>query len=117
MNATKNSYIITTYVENKIGILYRVINVFSRRMINVESLTVVETERKGISKVTIVIDSTENVVKQLIKHIEKQIGVLSTMLQSNNEIAMSKVSLYKMFTQSLANHDDQLPVLDQTYVN
>ncbi len=116
MNAKKD-FIITSYVENKIGILYRVLNVFSRRMINVESLTVVESERKGISKLTIVIESEDNVVKQLVKHIEKQIGVMGAYVQSNNEIAMSKVSLYKMFTQSLANHDDQLPILEKQYVN
>ncbi len=117
MKSQKNEYLLTTYVENQVGMLNRVINQFSRRMINIESLTVVETKRKGISKITIVIESTEEVVRQLVKFIDKQVGVLDASFQSNNEITLTKVSLYKMFTQSLANHDDNLQVLDHQYVS
>lgn len=71
-------YIITTYAENNIGILYRILNIFSKRMINVESLTVIKTEEKELSKITIVITSTEELVNNIVKQIDKQIGIIKT---------------------------------------
>lgn len=113
----KKDYIILTYADNKIGILYRILNVFSRRMINVESLTVVESERKGISKITFVIESTEQIVNQLVKNIDKQIGVFHTLQYSNSEITLNKVSLYRMFTKSLNANDEHLPTFDKQLAN
>ena len=110
-------FIITTYAENKIGILYRILNVFAKRMINVESLTVVESDTKGVSKITFVIASGEKAVKQIIKHIEKQIGVLHTVYYTNSEITLNKVSLYRMFTKSLSSQDEQLPVFEHYHSN
>ena len=48
-------YTIIAFAKNKPGILYRVANLFLRRKINIESLTVSETEVKGISRFTIVV--------------------------------------------------------------
>lgn len=117
MKTMTNEYLITAYVENQVGMLNRVLNVFSRRMINIESLTVVETKRKGISKVTLVIESDKETVMRLVKFIKKQVGVWDAFMQSNDQITLSKVSLYKMFTQSLANHDENVLAAEQRYVS
>jgi acetolactate synthase I/III small subunit len=51
----KQEYIITVYSENHIGLLTRITIVFTRRKINIESLTVSESAIKGVYKFTIVV--------------------------------------------------------------
>ena len=45
-------------VEDIPGVLARVAMLFRRRAFNIESLTVGHTERAGVSRMTIVVDST-----------------------------------------------------------
>ena len=47
------------YVDNKPGVLNRVASLFRRRAFNIESLTVGHTELKGLSRMTIVVDTDE----------------------------------------------------------
>src|SRR5215212_453305 len=47
------------YVDNKPGVLNRVASLFRRRAFNIESLTVGHTETKGLSRMTIVVDTDE----------------------------------------------------------
>ena len=44
-------------VEDKPGVLTRVASLFRRRNYNIESLTVGHTEKPGVSRMTIVVDS------------------------------------------------------------
>ena len=48
------------YVENKPGVLNRVASLFRRRAYNIESLTVGHTEKPGVSRMTIVVDTDES---------------------------------------------------------
>ncbi len=45
------------YVEDKPGVLNRVASLFRRRTFNIESLTVGHTERPGVSRMTVVVDT------------------------------------------------------------
>src|SRR4051812_49981471 len=47
------------YVENKPGVLTRVASLFRRRAFNIESLTVGHTDRPGLSRMTIVVDTDD----------------------------------------------------------
>lgn len=59
-------------VDNEAGVLSRVAGLFSRRGYNIESLTVGETQNKGISRMTVVAEGEPEVLDQ----IEKQLGKL-----------------------------------------
>ena len=107
----KSNFIITTFAENNIGILYRILNVFSRKMINVESLTVVEADEKGLSKITFVIKSSQEVVEKVIKQIEKQIGVTKALFYANSSTMNQKISLYRLFTKTLNMNEEMVPVV------
>lgn len=47
------------YVDNKPGVLNRVSSLIRRRAFNIESLTVGHTEKPGLSRMTIVVDTDE----------------------------------------------------------
>jgi len=51
-------HIFIAYVEDKPGVLNRVASLFRRRVFNIESLTVGHTEQPGVSRMTIVVDTT-----------------------------------------------------------
>jgi acetolactate synthase I/III small subunit len=67
---------LVTLVEDKPGVLTRVASLFRRRAFNIESLTVGHTETSGVSRMTIVIDSSQTNVDRVIANLYKQVNVI-----------------------------------------
>ena len=63
-------------VEDKPGVLNRVASLFRRRAFNIESLTVGHTERPGISRMTIVVDSDRTDAQKVAQHLYKLVNVI-----------------------------------------
>jgi acetolactate synthase small subunit len=59
-------------VEDKPGVLTRVASLFRRRNYNIESLTVGHTENPGVSRMTIVVDSTRTNVEKVAQNLYKR---------------------------------------------
>jgi acetolactate synthase-1/3 small subunit len=97
----KQEYTITIYSENSVGLLTQVASVFSRRHINIESITASESAIKGIHKYTIVIFSDQHQVENLIRQIERCIDVLKAYAFKENEIVYQEIALYKVSTEAL----------------
>jgi acetolactate synthase-1/3 small subunit len=66
---------ITVLAQNTPGVLYRLADLFLRRKINIERLTVFETKQNGISRFTIVASISDEVTRKLCKQIERIIEV------------------------------------------
>ena len=98
----KQEYTITVYTENQIGIINRVCTIFSRRKINIESLNTSPSEVEGIHRFTIVINETEDVVKKLVRQIEKQVDILRAYYNTDDEIVWQEMALYKVSTDEIA---------------
>lgn len=98
----KQEYTITIYTENQVGLLTRIAIIFSRRKINVESLNTSPSEVDGIHRFTIVINVTEDVVRKLVRQIEKQVDVLKVYFNTNDEIIWQELALYKVPTDTIA---------------
>ncbi len=98
----KKEFTITVYTENHIGLLVRIATIFSRRKINIESLNTSPSEAEGIHRFTIVIDETEEVVRKLVRQIEKQVEVLKAYYNTNDEIVWQELALYKVPTDEIA---------------
>lgn len=96
------TYTITAFTENHIGLLSRVTIIFTRRNVNIHSLTVSESAIKGISKFTIVVDNeTKEKVEKVVKQIEKLVEVLKAFYHPNDEIVYQEIALYKVPTETL----------------
>lgn len=98
-------YIITVYSENHIGLLARITLIFTRRKVNIESLTVSESAIKGVFKFTIVIEETKEQVIKMVGQIEKQIDVLKAFYHTNEEMIYQEIALYKVRTEALYDND------------
>lgn len=92
----KKEFIISVYTENHIGLLTRITVIFTRRKINIESLTVSESAIKGIFKFTIVIKESKEQVIKVVGQIEKQIDVLKAFFHTNEEMIYQEIALYKV---------------------
>jgi acetolactate synthase I/III small subunit len=98
----KQEFTVTVYTENQIGLLNRIAIIFSRRKINIESLNTSPSEVEGIHRFTIVINELEEVVKKLVRQIEKQVEVLKAYYNTNEEIVWQELALYKVSTDEIA---------------
>lgn len=98
----KQEYTITVYTENHVGLLNRIAIMFSRRKINIESLNVSPSEIEGIHRFTIVIQEMEEVVRKLVRQVEKQVDVLKAYYNTNEEIVWQELALYKVPTDVIA---------------
>ncbi len=70
-------YILSVLVENRPGVLSRVVGLFSRRGYNISSLTVGETENNSISRITILLYGDEYILDQIKKQLSKLEDVIS----------------------------------------
>ncbi len=64
------------WVEDKPGVLNRVSGLFGRRNFNIESLTVGQTEKPGVSRMTFVVRGSERDIQQVRMQLYKLINVL-----------------------------------------
>lgn len=101
----KREYIITIYSENHIGLLTRITIVFTRRKINIDSLTVSESAIHGVFKFTIVIHETEAQTIKVVGQLEKQIDVLKAFYHTNEEMIYQEIALYKVSTDDIYDSD------------
>jgi acetolactate synthase-1/3 small subunit len=98
----KAEFTITIYTENQVGLLNRIAIIFTRRKINIESLNTSPSEIQGIHRFNLVINETEEVVKKLVRQIEKQVDVLKAYFNTNEEIIWQEMALYKVPTHAIA---------------
>lgn len=100
-----NTYTISIFTEDKIGLLNRITIIFTRRHINIESITASESEVKGIYRYTIVITVEPEQVEKLVKQIEKQVEVLKAFYHINNDILSREMALYKISAEALKENE------------
>ncbi len=98
---TTKTYTISVFSENRIGILNKLSALFSRRRLNIESITISETERKGISRHTITLITERNTVENLVKQIRKIIEVYTVYGYERDELIISETALFKLSTDKL----------------
>jgi len=103
------TYTLTAFSENHIGLLNRITIIFTRRHINIESLTVSATEMKGIHRFTIVVEESEEEVIKVVNQIEKLPEVLLAEWFLNEELIYREIALYKLpIDKAISRNIEQL---------
>ncbi len=67
---------LSVLVENKAGVLARVVNLFSRRGYNIYSLAVAPTDDPRFSRISVVVDVESAPLEQIVKQLHKLINVV-----------------------------------------
>ena len=91
-------HIISSLVENKPGVLFRITNLFRSRNFNIESITVGTTEQPDLSRMTITTKIDESTLDQLIKQLRKLIDVVEVIELDVPNTVYRELALIKMRT-------------------
>jgi acetolactate synthase I/III small subunit len=94
----KKDYTLTVYSENHVGLLNKIAIMFSRRKINLESFNTSPSEMPDIYRFTIVVRETEEVVRNLMRQIEKLVDVFKVYYNTDEEIVWQQMALFKVQT-------------------
>jgi acetolactate synthase I/III small subunit len=97
----KQTFTISAFSENHIGLLNRITIIFTRRLVNIESLTVSGSAIPGIHKFTIVVHDLPEKVQKVVGQIEKLVEVLRAFSHSEEEVIHQEIALYKVPTKAL----------------
>src|SRR3990172_3987721 len=95
--ASKNvRHTVVALVEDKPGVLNRVVSLFRRRGFNIVSLTVGPSEMPGLSRLTIVVGGDTVSVEQVVKQLYKLIEVIKVSDISDEETVARELALIKV---------------------
>ncbi len=96
---TATRHIIAILMENEAGALSRVINLFSARGYNIESLSVAPTEEPSLSRLTLVTIGNEQIIEQIMKQLNKLIDVIKLVDLTDGEHIEREMMLVKVRVQ------------------
>ncbi len=88
--------VISIFVDNQANVLSRVVSLFGRRGFNIDSLTVSATNDSSISRITVVFNSNEVSLAQIIAQTEKLEVVKSIYLMEKDKSLYRELLLLKI---------------------
>lgn len=101
----EKTFTVSVFTENSIGMMNRVTIIFTRRHLNIDSITASESEVKGVFRYTIVLRTTREQMEKVIGQLEKLIDVFKAFVHEDSEVVHQEIALYKIKTTSLSNGD------------
>lgn len=93
-----NKQAIAALVENKPGVLNRVVSLLRRRSFNVDSLTVGRTQNPHISRMTIVVDGAKGNGQRIAANLFKLVNVIDVKVVSEEPNVSRDLALVKVRT-------------------
>jgi acetolactate synthase-1/3 small subunit len=99
-------------VEDKPGVLNRVASLFRRRAFNIESLTVGHTEQPGVSRMTIVVDSSATDVEMVVQNLYKLVNVIRVEDVTEMPNVMRDLALIKVRAEGGATRAEVMQMVD-----
>ncbi|MBS1730478.1 MAG: acetolactate synthase small subunit [Bacteroidetes bacterium] len=99
------TFTVSIFTENTIGMLNRITIIFTRRHLNIDSITASETEVKNVHRYTIVLRTSREQIDKVIGQIEKLIDVLKAFVHEDDEVVHQEIALYKIKTTHLKSNN------------
>ena len=99
-------YTVVIYSENQIGLLTQVANIFTRRSLNIWSMSAGASAVEGIHTITIVAEGVEKKVYEAVQQLEKRVDVVRVFLYEDEEIVYRELALYKVPTEAILQAGD-----------
>lgn len=97
----KQEFTISLFTEDRIGILNQITIILTRRQINIDSITSSESAVKGVQLLTIVVRTTNEMVRKVARQFEKLIDVLKVFVHTSEELVYQEIALFKVPTKAL----------------
>ena len=97
----KTLYTVTIFSENTVGLLNQITIIFTRRQLNIETLSVSPSALEGIHKFTVTTYTDRNMVEKVVKQIDKRVDILKAYYNTDDELVYQEIALYKIATEEL----------------
>jgi len=104
-------HIISILLQNEVGALSRVSNLFSTRGYNIESLNVAPTSDPMVSRLTLVTSGSDEVIDQISKQLAKVVDVVDITDMTSADHIERELALFK-FHLATGNADELEQVID-----
>ncbi len=102
----EQEFTISIYSENHIGLLSQVSTVFTRRNVNIESITSSESAIHGIHKITIVVFTTREQIEKVRGQLDKLIDVIKAFVFTADNVIHQEIALYKVPTEAILESNE-----------
>ena len=96
---TKKLYTVIIFSENIVGLLNQITIIFTRRQLNIETLSVSPSAIKGIHKFTITTFADEDMIDKVVKQIDKRVDILKAYYNTDEDLVYQEIALYKLSTE------------------
>ena len=113
-NQEPRQHMVAVLVENKPGVLNRVVSMFRRRNFNLDSLTVGRTHKPHISRMTIMMDASRANAHQLVANLQKLINVIDVRLLSAEPHVSRDLALIKVRTEDSDSFNHVTEICERT---
>ncbi len=98
MMENKKLYTVTIFSENHVGLLNQISNIFTRRGLNIETLSVSPSAIEGIHKFTVTSFSDPDTIEKVVKQIDKRVDIIKSFYNTDEELVYQEIALYKVAT-------------------
>lgn len=105
MDTLNKTFTVSIFTENTIGMLNRITIIFTRRHLNIDSITASETEVKNVHRYTIVLRTSREQIDKVVGQIDKLIDVLKAFVHEDDEVVHQEIALYKIKTTELKSNN------------
>ena len=109
MAVTKHTLV--ALVEDKPGVLNRMVSLFRRRGFNIESIAVGSSEIPHLSRMTIVVSGSDPTIEQVRKQSDKIVSVIKVSDISGEDIVTRELALIKV-KATPANRSEIIQIID-----
>jgi acetolactate synthase-1/3 small subunit len=96
---TKALYTVIIFSENTVGLLNQITIIFTRRQLNIETLSVSPSAIQGIHKFTITTFATQDMIDKVVKQIDKRVDILKAYYNTDEDLVHQEIALYKISTE------------------
>ena len=96
----RKRHIVSILLQNEVGALSRVANLFSTRGYNIESLNVAPTEDPTVSRLTVVTRGTDAVIQQIVNQSLKLVDVVNVDDMTRDQHVERELLLMKIKTSA-----------------
>ena len=106
-----SQHTIVALVQDRPGVLNRVVSLFRRRGFNIASLAVGKSEHPDLSRMTFVVEGDEETVEQVTKQLNRLIEVIRVSELDEGDIVARELALMKVRTTA-ANRSEIMQLVD-----
>ena len=94
----KKLYTVIIFSENTVGLLNQIAIIFTRRQLNIETLSVSPSAIEGIHKFTITTFADKVTIEKVVKQLDKRVDILKAYYNTDEGLVYQEIALYKLST-------------------